>query len=377
MAVAVALVVASCSGSDGESLGDVPTTDDAPQATTDVVPPVTDAPDPTAPATPAPVETTATPPPAPTDVATSTSVAATTTSPDPADADTPLLDLTTGEIGGYGFGSSADGLVEELTGSLGEPSRDTDWLPVGPFERCSFNDEHRYVGWDDLLFLLERAPDQEPVVGAWTLGGATPLGPVAPERPGDAMTGITTATGAGIGSRPSDLDVAFDTFNNDEVLSISGLPVFGSISNGTITDLTAGPLDCPALDLSEFSCDRPIPIRELPDGTRTSDVSVDEGAASWGVDSAGPNGENLVTQILAGPDPAAAQAARESSIGAQFDPLEVRVVAAADPVSSQAEFFVFDSDTDCVRLLRVGPGLDADRLQAYADVLVDQLEERR
>lgn len=309
-----------------------------------------------------------------TTAATTTIVSTTTTSAVPMP---PTIDFATGAIGGYAYLSPSDGLVEEFTSSLRTPTSDTDWRPVPVRERCSFNDEYRYVTWGDLQFLLERAPDQDPIVAGWALGDRTILGPTPPDRVEAPATGLTSDAGVGLGSAPTNLDVAYSIFNSGRLLVIDGVPVYGSIEGGTIADLFSGPLDCPALDLSEFTCTRPIPIRTLPDGTPASDVSRGEGLARWGVDTAGPNGENVVTQILAGPEPTAAQAARNAAIGAQIEPLDVRVVAADDPSSEVANVFVFDSGTDCVRLLQVGPGLDAPQLQEYAGVLADELEERR
>jgi hypothetical protein len=107
----------------------------------------------------------------------------------------------------------------------------------------------------------------------------------------------------------------------------------------------------------------------MPTGEPTTEPYVEDNAVLWSSgDPLGP-GDNVVIQRLEVVTDADIAEARQADITFTNGPLTVNVLPSTS-VSDAAGIYVFDSDSDCVRLINTSPFVAEDMLEEYAQALL-------
>lgn len=297
---------------------------------------------------------------------------------EPSDTPLPAIDIagTSLSVPAVGGSTPADAVAAELGSALGEPDRDTDWLPMPPKLTCTGNLDYREIQWDDFRIVLERSGtgDVSPFFG-WSLGLAD-----IPLVPGELTdwsdgTGITTTGGIGLGDPAADLlATGADNLRRADPTTLQAIGprviTIETDANDDIVGFGSGRNDCIGGDIAAIPCDRPVPVYRLPDGTPTERPSIDADSAFWAVERIDdPVPDNTVTERLGDVDQGLVENARQGPNQVRSGESVVSPIPTGDPGVGGWTFYVFDDRIDCVRVLSTPFPFELDGAIAYAEAL--------
>ncbi len=107
----------------------------------------------------------------------------------------------------------------------------------------------------------------------------------------------------------------------------------------------------------------------MPTGEPTTEPLVNGNEVRWSSGNPSGPGDNVVTQRLNVATEADIAEARQADITYTNGPLTVSVLPSTS-VSDAADLFVFDTGTECVRLVNTSPFVPDEDLETYAQTLL-------
>lgn len=151
---------------------------------------------------------------------------------------------------GYEYGSvvDLDEVIATISADLAPPDHDTGWQPMPESLSCKGATEYRSILWDDLRLEFERMPTHVDRLAAWSVGDTELL--LSPPRHAEisSASGLTSASGLGIGSPKSAImNEGFSMVGDDagRVQALTGIaPVMFELTDGAVSAFSIQDNDC-------------------------------------------------------------------------------------------------------------------------------------